>query len=175
MGEAQRIAGNAELRYAAAQSQLDAFGISEPTTTLPTAPSLRIASGPASATLAAFPAVHEETEGEYWFSVSAETFDGRPGYRFSNAGWLVLPDGTPLPPNGWQRSGDYFVQRSTGYALDQSGHLELSPPGLLESGDGNYALTGDLFGLYLNPAGGSDSSSAPGRHIPLIVQPEPQS
>ena len=97
------------------------------------------------------------------------------GYRFSDGGWLVLADGTTLPPCGWERSGDLFVQPSTGFALDQQGHLEPAAAGLTATGGDatQYTVTGDLFGLFFEPDDGT--GSAEGTHIPLSSQAEPPS
>lgn len=124
--------------------------------------------------------------GDQWFTVSASgPHDAASGaYQFSNAGWFVLPDGMRLPPHGWQRSGDLFIQPETGYAIDQVGHLDPVPsaepqaePQAVdaqadsqagEDGTVHYTITADMFGLYIQPAGGG----APVTHIPLVSHAE---
>jgi hypothetical protein len=181
---AEQRVGNAELEYAVAQSQLDALPPSETTSTLPSGPGIHIASAPTVPTPPAIPpVVHEESEGEHWFAVSPTALGGGSdsGYRFSDTGWFVLADGTRLPPDGWQRDGDLFVQPSTGFALDQGGHLEPAAAGLTETGDDGtqFTVTGNLFGLFFEPDGGPDGSGGPGSaagtHIPLRSQAEPPS
>jgi hypothetical protein len=89
----------------------------------------------------------------------------------------VLGDGTRIPPTGWQRRGDSFVQAETGFALDSAGGLR--PAGAssadaesdAESEATEYTVTADMFGLYLHPASGAPQPRP--IHIPVSMLVEP--
>ncbi len=121
---------------------------------------------------------HLPTGGE-WHTMSPLPRNGRESgvhaesttYTVSDTGWIILSDNTWLRPDGWQRSGNEFVQtatsavngRSTTYTMDGSGNIH---PGEARSEDSsavNVTVTADMFGLHVRPTSGVDVT-----YIPLM-------
>ncbi|MBP2068828.1 lonely Cys domain-containing protein, partial [Streptomyces iranensis] len=89
-------------------------------------------------------------------------------YEVDEAGWVTLPGGEELGPEGWWRIGDDFVHGPTGAVLyGDSGWIgrALNAEAVLEAHETlRYTLTADASGMYLVPTDGDGVKAV---HIPL--------
>ncbi|MEV0408531.1 hypothetical protein [Actinoallomurus sp. NPDC050550] len=100
--------------------------------------------------------------------------EGTHRYEVSDAGWVELPGGERLSPDGWARYGGGFVHVATGvYLRGEDGRIERFAgwEGLRASLDEGalvaYTMSADGSHVYLTPIGGGQAFG-----LPLV---EPQS